>query len=232
MADYPLISDPPLEPLADESMINEVSADPAMDEFADMDDLAADDAAAADDATADDATADDAAADDAAADDPAADDPAADDPAADDDTAADDPAADEGSGGGDGGFFDGFPSFPFSSFFSSRRSSRTFKHFKHFKHLKHLDGMSSRQIYSPCRDRITLPCIVEDFIGAGMGDIPTCIPVHCGNSLCQRGESSCHLETSVTPFGIGVHFGDGKDEKGSPEDNIGACLRYKQISCS
>ena len=212
LADYPLISDPPMEPLADESMINEVASDP--------DELAADDASAdPDDPAFDEAASDpdELAADDASANDPAADDPAADDPA------ADDPAADEGSGGGDGGFFDGFPSFSFPSFFSRRSlGSRTFKHFK----------SSSRQIYSPCNDRITLPCIVEDFIGAGMGDIPTCIPVHCGNSLCQRGASSCHLETSVTPFGIGVHFGDGKDDKGSPEDNIGACLRYKQISCS
>jgi hypothetical protein len=77
-----------------------------------------------------------------------------------------------------------------------------------------------------------MPCIVEDFIGAGMGDIQTCIPVHCGNSLCHAGVSSCKIETSVTPFHIGVHFGDGKAHKGSPEDNIGACLRYKQLPCS
>ncbi|CAO1379622.1 unnamed protein product [Diamesa hyperborea] len=230
MQDYPLISDPPMEELADESMTNEVLADPPADE-----DVADDDATG----DADDVAADDAAANDPASNDPAADDAAANDPQddpVDNDPAADDPAADEGSGGGDGGgFFDGFPSFSFPSFFSRRSmGSRSFKDFKHMKHMKHLKYLqsSSRQIYSPCRDRITLPCIVEDFIGAGMGDIPTCIPVHCGNSLCQRGASSCHLETSVTPFGIGVHFGDGKDEKGSPEDNIGACLRYKQISCS
>lgn len=76
-----------------------------------------------------------------------------------------------------------------------------------------------------------MPCIVEDFIGAGMGDIPTCIPVHCGNSMCQSGISSCKVETSVTPFAIGVHFGNGTN-KGSPEDNIGACLRYRQTTCS
>lgn len=125
----------------------------------------------------------------------------------------DDPQQDEGSGGG-GGFFGGFPSFSFPSFF------RTFS------------SRQSRQLYSPCTDRITLPCIVEDFIGAGMGDIPTCIPVHCGSTLCQAGIASCKVETSVTPFHIGVHFGDGKINKGSPEDNIGACLRYKQLPCS
>ncbi|CRK89795.1 CLUMA_CG003451, isoform A [Clunio marinus] len=137
----------------------------------------------------------------------------ADEPTQDDEMLADE----EGSGGeaADTGFFSGFPSFTFPSFFSSFTGRRR-----------------SRQLYSPCTDRITLPCIVEDFIGVGMGDIPTCIPVHCGNSLCQHGDSSCKIETSVTPFHIGVHFGDGKTNKGSPEDNIGACLRYKQLPCS
>jgi hypothetical protein len=130
------------------------------------------------------------------------------------DETQDDVQQDEGSGGGDGGFFGGFSSFAIPSFFRS------------------FTGRQSRQLYSPCADRITMPCIVEDFIAAGMGDIPTCIPVHCGNSLCQSGVSSCRIETSVTPFHIGVHFGDGKRNKGSPEDNIGACLRYKQLPCS
>lgn len=176
-----------------------------------------------------------------AADDPA---PAESNPAADDsladetqeapeEAAADEPAEDEGSGGG--GFFSGlpsfgslpsFPSFGFPSFPSFFRtfSSRQGRSF--------YSDRQSRQLYSPCTDRITLPCIVEDFIGAGMGDIPSCIPVHCGSSLCQAGLASCKVETSVTPFHIGVHFGDGKVNKGSPEDNIGACLRYKQLPCS
>lgn len=121
----------------------------------------------------------------------------------------------EGSGGAEAGFFDGFPSFSFPSFFRSFRVSR-----------------QSRQLYSPCVDRITLPCIVEDFIGVGMGDLPSCLPVHCGDSLCPGGMSACKIETSVTPFYIGVHFGDGARNKGSPEDNIGACLRYRQLPCS
>lgn len=133
-------------------------------------------------------------------------------------------ADEEGSGGDDGtgaGFF-GFPSFPFPTFFRSFSDSMVGSYRK------------SRQISSPCLDRITLPCIVEDFIGAGMGDAPSsCVPVLCGNSLCHSGRgSSCKIETSVTPFHVGIHFGDGKRNKGSPEDNIGACLRYRQLPCS
>jgi len=161
----------------------------------------------------------------------AGDNPAADDAASNDDPAADDAQADEtqqqdeqqqqddetqqdeGSGG-DEGFFGGLPSFSFPSFFRS------------------FTGRRGRQIYSHCTDRITMPCIVEDFIAAGMGDIPTCIPIHCGSSLCQAGISSCKIETSVTPFHIGVHFGTGAPNKGSAEDNIGACLRYRQLPCS
>ena len=173
------------------------------------------DTAAEDGGDAGDTPADDTPADDTQGDSPQNDEPQDD---AQDDPQNDEPQndpADEGSGGGDGGFFGGFPSFSFPSLFRSFTGSRR-----------------GRQLYSPCTDRITLPCIVEDFIGAGMGDFPTCIPVHCGSSLCQAGVSSCKVETSVTPFHIGVHFGDGKTHKGSPEENIGACLRYKQLPCS
>lgn len=183
------------------------SPDASDDDLTEMDPDDAPDAPDAPDNDDIDDPADDPA-DNPANDDPA-DDPANDEPA--DETAQDEP--EEGSGG-DGGFFGGFPSFSFPSFFRS------------------FSGRRSRQLYSPCTDRITLPCIVEDFIGAGFGDIPTCIPVHCGNSMCQTGAASCKIETSVTPFHIGVHFGDGKAHKGSPEDNIGACLRYKQLPCS
>lgn len=138
-------------------------------------------------------------------------------------TSQDEETAEEGSGedGGGGGFF-GFPSFPFPTFFRSFSDSFGGSY------------RQSRQLYSPCNDRITLPCIVEDFIGAGMGDAPSlCVPILCGNSLCHSGRgSACRIETSVTPFHIGVRFGDGKQNKGSPEDNIGACLRYKQLPCS
>lgn len=90
---------------------------------------------------------------------------------------------------------------------------------------------NSKQFFSSCDDRITLPCIVEDFLSiSGSGSVPGCSPVHCGNSLCSHGVSPCRVESTVTPFGIGVHFGDGS-EKGSPEENIGACVRYKQLNC-
>ena len=63
-----------------------------------------------------------------------------------------------------------------------------------------------------------------------MGNVQSCVPVLCGTSLCNNGNAGCKIETSVTPFHVGVHFGDGKN-KGSPEDNIGMCLRYKQLPC-
>ncbi|KAG4081138.1 hypothetical protein HA402_011983 [Bradysia odoriphaga] len=121
----------------------------------------------------------------------------------------------EGSGGGDippiapvqPGFF--------SSFFSRRAFSYR----------------QSRQYFSQCNDRITMPCIVEDFIAAGMGNVPDCTPIHCGDSLCAPGVLPCRVESTVTPFGLGVRFGDGLD-KGSPEDNIGACLRFSQVNCA
>lgn len=88
----------------------------------------------------------------------------------------------------------------------------------------------SRQYYSTCNDRITLPCIIEDFISVGSGSIPTCSPIHCGNSLCSSNVSPCRVESTVTPFGIGIHFGDGIN-KGNAEENIGACIKYKQLTC-
>lgn len=88
-----------------------------------------------------------------------------------------------------------------------------------------------RQYFSECTDRITLPCVVEDFIAAGMGNVPNCLPIHCGDSLCDYGVAACKIESTVKPFGIGVHFGQG-EEKGSPEENIGACLKYNQVSCA
>ncbi|XP_055849332.1 uncharacterized protein LOC129914208 isoform X2 [Episyrphus balteatus] len=40
---------------------------------------------------------------------------------------------------------------------------------------------SNRQFFTTCNDRITMPCIIEDFVGVGMGPLPGCEPVHCGN---------------------------------------------------
>lgn len=90
-----------------------------------------------------------------------------------------------------------------------------------------------RQFFSTCTDRITMPCIIEDFIGTGLGPLPGCEPVHCGSQFCSSGVWPCRIESTVTPFYLGVHFGDGGTGagKGSAEDNIGACLRYSQVQC-
>lgn len=198
-------------------------ADPLEAEASDQNGIVSDPAASDENIITDDSAA---AADNPTGDNPAADTPTddvqtADETAANDedsdanDTAADDPDAVEGSGGGNdgGGFLSSFTSLFSRSFHGSSRRK-------------------SRQFYSTCTDRITTPCIVEDFIAAGMGNVPDCTPVHCGNSLCSNGlETGCRIESTVTPFGIGVHFGDGVD-KGSPEDNIGACLKYNQMNCT
>lgn len=164
------------------------------------------------------------------------------DPAQADETQADETQADEqqadetqndeaqeGSGGGEGSFFDfGFPSFP--SIFRSLSGYTGFGG-RSFDELP-AASREGRQLFSTCTDRITMPCIIEDFIGMGYGDVQSCSPVHCGSSLCRAGVKSCRIETSVTPFHIGVRFGDGKKiSKGGPEDNIGACIRYKQLPC-
>ncbi|XP_019551609.2 uncharacterized protein LOC109421544 [Aedes albopictus] len=208
----PALASDPLAPAADIPVVDDLVPAADGEGSPGLLDSPADDAVAADDPVA--------------ADEPAADEPAADPPEADEPQADDPDAADEGSGGGGGGFFDSFfPSFFSRSIFDSYRSfDGSHRQGRQF-------GGYSRQFISNCRDRITLPCIVEDFIGAGMGDLPSCIPVHCGNSLCPLGVSPCRVETSVTPFGLGIHFGEGMD-KGSPEDNIGACLRYNQLPCA
>uniref|UniRef100_A0A336MSC2 CSON000532 protein n=1 Tax=Culicoides sonorensis TaxID=179676 RepID=A0A336MSC2_CULSO len=124
-----------------------------------------------------------------------------------------------------GGIFSDFPGFStFRDIFFSFRSMRSNKYHK----MKTI--ADARQLYSTCTDRITMPCIIEDFIGVGMGEVPSCVPVHCGLSLCPPGISPCRLESSVTPFRLGIRFGSGA-RKGSPEDNIGACLRYFQMPC-
>lgn len=167
---------------------------------------------------------------------------------------------DDGSGGGapiatggGGGFFSRFtsffsrtlPSFTFSfygddeegrSFHRQRRSVRgevepEAKPNKRMKRKLRTRSRDARQLYHYCNDRVTLPCVIEDFIGTGASKLSSCLPIHCGNSLCLPGDSQqCRMETSVTPFALGFHFGEGR-YKGSAEDNIGACLRYFQMPC-
>ncbi|XP_039501648.1 uncharacterized protein LOC120458160 [Drosophila santomea] len=90
----------------------------------------------------------------------------------------------------------------------------------------------ARQFFSTCSDRITMPCIIEDFIGTGLGPLPGCEPIHCGAQFCSSGVWPCRIESTVTPFYIGVHFGNGQGAgKANAEDNVGACLRYSQVQC-
>uniref|UniRef100_A0A0K8VDH5 CUB domain-containing protein n=1 Tax=Bactrocera latifrons TaxID=174628 RepID=A0A0K8VDH5_BACLA len=164
-------------------------------------------------------------------------------------TTLSDEIADEGSGGGDtdpvagaptrrprpvrGGFdLLGFlrSAFDFRTF---RRSSRQLVEKSANNGGSERPAKSARQLYSRCTDRLTMPCIIEDFIGMGpLGSptLPGCEPVHCGTQFCSSGTWPCRIESTVTPFYIGVHFGSGSG-KGSAEDNIGACLRYQQVEC-
>lgn len=102
--------------------------------------------------------------------------------------------------------------------------------FRSSRQIRPLSQRQLRQFYSNCGDRITMPCIIEDFIGTGLGPLPGCEPVHCGMQFCSNGIWPCRIESTVTPFYVGIHFGDGSG-KGSAEDNIGACLRYQQVQC-
>uniref|UniRef100_A0A1I8PE50 CUB domain-containing protein n=1 Tax=Stomoxys calcitrans TaxID=35570 RepID=A0A1I8PE50_STOCA len=102
--------------------------------------------------------------------------------------------------------------------------------FRKARQGRQMSDREKRQFFSSCRDRITMPCIVEDFIGTGLGPLPGCEPVHCGMQFCSNGMWPCRIESTVTPFYVGIHFGDGNG-KGSAEDNIGACLRYQQMQC-
>lgn len=205
LGDNPLADDPVNdEPLGDEPLADEPDDDGGDDDGGFFGDDDGDDDDDGGGIFGDDS--------EAAADDSGASDGAADDDAG--DTQADDPDSSdssEGSGGG-GGFFS------FGNFFGRNMDGN-----HNYNHRK------GKQFFRVCTDRITLPCIVEDFIGAGMGDIG-CQPVHCGNTMCRSGSSPCKIETSVTPFAIGIHFGEGVD-KGNPDENIGACLRYNQIAC-
>lgn len=157
--------------------------------------------------------------------------------------------------GGGGGFFSRFtsffsrtiPSFNFNFFDDEAEIDRSFGRKRRMKRdmvgkgknkrnrkqpkRRKTRSRNARQLYHYCNDRVTLPCVIEDFIGTGASRLSSCLPIHCGNSLCLPGETAqCRMETSVTPFALGFHFGEGR-YKGSAEDNIGACLRYFQLPC-
>lgn len=197
---------------------------------------------------------------DVADEEPPSEDVQADEPEVEDGSGGGAPIATGGGGGGFFSRFTSFfsrtlPSFTFGfyddeaeidrSFGRTRRSTREVvremkqmkkkwnkrKTPKNQKQRRKQNSRRARQLYHYCNDRVTLPCVIEDFIGTGASRLSSCLPIHCGNSLCLPGESSqCRMETSVTPFALGFHFGEGR-YKGSAEDNIGACLRYFQLPC-
>lgn len=67
--------------------------------------------------------------------------------------------------------------------------------------------------------------------GDSSPSVGICDQIHCGSKLCPSGETPCKIESSRTPFTIGVHFGTTFTEV-SPEDNLGMCLVYEQLPCS
>nr|XP_037876896.1 uncharacterized protein LOC119630688 isoform X2 [Bombyx mori] len=82
-----------------------------------------------------------------------------------------------------------------------------------------------------CEDRITVPCENEYFVSSSAWGGGVCDPHHCGGSFCPGLPAArCWVETSSTPFAVSVHLGP-PTPKLSPEDNIGACLRYVQLPC-
>nr|XP_022909060.1 uncharacterized protein LOC111420314 [Onthophagus taurus] len=82
-----------------------------------------------------------------------------------------------------------------------------------------------------CVDKIIMPCGSDDFLMPGDVSKEFCSISRCGSSLCPKGEDPCKIETTVTPFSIGVHFGPSSRDNSSPDDNLGMCLVYKQIEC-
>jgi len=91
-----------------------------------------------------------------------------------------------------------------------------------------VNEVQSRQQMEICTDKILMPCDPEDFIMPGMED--ACSLAHCGGSLCANGESPCKVESTITPFVIGVRFG-ASGRADNPEDKIGMCLTYEQQPC-
>uniref|UniRef100_A0A6P7FGW5 Uncharacterized protein LOC114327953 n=1 Tax=Diabrotica virgifera virgifera TaxID=50390 RepID=A0A6P7FGW5_DIAVI len=92
--------------------------------------------------------------------------------------------------------------------------------------------VEGRQMDS-CGDKITIPCESDDLLLSGEEDMiqGICDVIHCGSTLCPDGEDPCRIESTVTPFVVGVHFGRTVREA-SPEENLGMCLTYEQQDCN
>lgn len=57
-----------------------------------------------------------------------------------------------------------------------------------------------------------------------------CSMTHCGNALCPKEINPCKIESTASPFTIGVHFSPNAKEQ-LPDDNLGMCLTYEQLPC-
>ncbi|KAK4874960.1 hypothetical protein RN001_014320 [Aquatica leii] len=91
-------------------------------------------------------------------------------------------------------------------------------------------GDGSARMDDICDDKIYVPCESEDLIMTENMGLGLCSLGQCGGSFCPMGEKTCRIESSVTPFTVGVQFGPGSREE-SPEDNLGMCLKYQQLPC-
>lgn len=94
-----------------------------------------------------------------------------------------------------------------------------------------VEGVQARDMQQECVDRVILPCDNEDLIMVGEGGPSTCSLVHCGESLCPENESPCRIESSSTPFTVGIHFEENSRESPA-DDNLGMCLIYEQLPCN
>ncbi|KAK5641187.1 hypothetical protein RI129_009734 [Pyrocoelia pectoralis] len=92
-------------------------------------------------------------------------------------------------------------------------------------------GDGSARMDNSCNDRITMPCESEDLLMEGDMAPGFCNLGYCGNSFCPNGEKTCRVESTVTPFTIGIQFGSSAREE-SPDDNLGMCLKYEQLACA
>ncbi|XP_044758275.1 uncharacterized protein LOC123316323 [Coccinella septempunctata] len=93
------------------------------------------------------------------------------------------------------------------------------------------ETMQPRQIQEECVDRVILPCDNEDLLMVGQGGPSSCSLVHCGESLCPEDVSPCRIESSSTPFTVGIHF-EQNSREAPADDNLGMCLNYEQLPCN
>ncbi|KAB0793699.1 hypothetical protein PPYR_13319 [Photinus pyralis] len=92
-------------------------------------------------------------------------------------------------------------------------------------------GDGTARMDGSCNDRITMPCDSEDLLMEGDIAPGFCNLGFCGSSFCPNGEKTCRIESTVTPFTVGVQFGSTARQE-SPDENLGMCLKYEQLACA